>query len=333
MDNRIGRREFIVTLGSAASAWPLAARAQQSARVRWIGVMMISPDSDQFARENTAVFEQSLAKLGWTVGRNFAIDYRWGVNDLEKARFAVAQVLRLAPDVILANGGPALTAAQQATGTVPIVFTLISEPVERGFVASMARPGGNITGFTNLEATMGGKWLELLKEIAPRASRVTAMFNPASSFAALFFRSAEAAAQKLSVEVVAAHVGDPAEIDAAVAALAREPGAGLILPPDGFTSGYRRQIVDLTARYRLPAIASNRPFVAEGGLMFYGPDRLDQYRRAATYVDRILRGEKPADLPVQNPVKFELAINLKTAKTLGLTVPPTLLATAEEVIE
>jgi putative ABC transport system substrate-binding protein len=216
---------------------------------------------------------------------------------------------------------------------VPIVFRGISEPVERGFVATLGRPGSNTTGFTNLEATMGGKWLELLNQIAPQATRLTVMFNPASSFAVLFFRSVESAAQKLGVEVVAAHVRDPAEIDAVLTALAHEPGAGLILPTDGFTPAYRQQIVDLTARYRLPAIAAVRTFVAEGRLMSYGIGPLDSFRRAAAYVDRILRGEKPADLPVEQPTKFELVINLKTARALGLTIPETLLATADEVIQ
>src|SRR5262249_45584856 len=209
------RREFMALLGGSATAWPLAARAQQRGRVRWIGVLAGNRESDPAERERVAAFEQVLEKLGWTVGRNLAVDYRWGANDLENARTAVAQILRLTPDAIVASGGPPLTAAQQATATIPIVFLGISEPVQRGFVASLARPGGNTTGFTNLEATMGGKWLELLKEIAPRVTRVTAMFNPASSFAVLFFRSAEAAAQKLAVEVVAAHVHNPAEIDAA----------------------------------------------------------------------------------------------------------------------
>jgi putative tryptophan/tyrosine transport system substrate-binding protein len=314
-------------------AWPLAARAQLGGRVRWIGALMITLDSDPSARDSTAAFEQGLAQLGWTVGRNLAIDYRWGVTDLEKARVAVAQVLRLSPDVLFINGGPGLTAAQQAAGTVPIVFEGVSEPVERGFVTSMAHPGGNTTGFTNLEATVGGKFIELLNEIAPRVSRVTAMFNPSSSFAVLFFRSAQLAAQQLGVEIVAAHVADSAEIDAAVAALAREQNAGLILPPDGFTVAYRQQIVDLTVRHHLPAIAAVRSFPAEGGLASYGTDPVDPFRRAASYVDRILRGEKPADLPVQNPVKFELVINLKTAKALGLDVPLSLQQRADEVIE
>jgi putative ABC transport system substrate-binding protein len=326
------RREFITFLGGA-TAWPLAARAQQAERVRWIGVLVLRPDSDQPTREQTAVLERSLAELGWTVGRNLAIDYQWGINDPDRARVAIGQIMRIAPAVIVAVGGPALIAAQEATRTVPIVFTEVSEPVVRGFVASAAQPGANTTGFTNLEATMGGKFVELLKEVAPHIERVTAVFNPTSSFATEFFRSAESAAQKLSVSTVAAHVSNPAEIDSAVTALAREPRAGLMFPPDGFTGAHRQQIVDLAARYRLPAIASSRPLVAMGLLMSYGADRLDPYRRAATYVDRILRGEKPADLPVQSPVKFELVINLKTVKTFGLTVPNTLLVLADEVIE
>jgi ABC-type uncharacterized transport system substrate-binding protein len=327
----VRRREFLSLIGGMA-AWPRAARAQQGGQVRWIGVLMIG-DDDQFGRTLTAVFEHSLAELGWRVGRNLAIDYRWGVNDLEKARAAVAQVLRLSPEVIVANGGPALTAAQQAAPAVPIVFTQVSEPVERGFVASLAAPGRNTTGFTNLETTMGGKWLELLKEIAPRARHVVAIFNPASSFAVRFFASTQEAAPKLAVEVAASHVRNAADVDAAMTKLGREPDAALMLPPDGFTPAYRSQILDLTRRYRLPLIAQNRSFVADGGLMCYGPDQLDAYRRAASYVHRILRGEKPSDLPVQNPGKFELVINRKTANALGLTIPDRLLAVADEVIE
>jgi len=326
------RREFITLIGGATASWPLVARAQQAA-VRWIGALLLTPDGDPVSRESVAAFEQGLAKLGWTVGRNLAIDYRWGVTDLEKGRLAIAQVLRLSPDVLFINGGPGLTAAQQTAGAVPIVFTGVSEPVERGFVASMAHPGGNTTGFINLEAAVGGKFIELLKEIVSRAARVTALFNPTSSFAVLFFRSAVAAGQKLGIDVAAAHVSDPAQIDSAIAAAAREPDAALILPPDGFTVAYRRQIIDLTARHHLPAIAGDRYFATEGGLAAYGPDPRDTSRRAASYVDRILRGEKPADLPVQNPVKFELVINLKTAKTLGLNVPQSLLVAADEVIE
>jgi len=327
------RREFVALLGGAAAASPLAARAQQDGRVRWIGALLQYPDTDPAGRAVIAGFVETLEKLGWTVGRNLAIDYRWGVLDFERARTAIAQILRVPLDAILVQGGPALIAAQQATITVPIVFTSVSEPVERGFVASLARPGGNSTGFTNLEATMGGKYLDLLKEIAPRVGHVTAMFHPGSSFPSLFFRAAEAAGQKLGVKVVAAHVHDGAEIDAAVTALARQPDPALMLPPDGFTVGFRQQILELTARHRLPLIAQGRPFVVDGGLMTYGPDTLDNFRRAATYVDRILKGETPADLPVQQPTKFELAINLKTVKALGLTVSLSLLGRADELIE
>jgi putative ABC transport system substrate-binding protein len=300
--------------------------------VRWIGALMVRQDDDPVAREISNVFEQSLAKLGWVVGRNLAIDYRWNVNDPERAAAAAVHVLRLSPDAIFVNGPPALMAVQQATRTVPIVFNGVSEPVERGSVTSLARPGGNATGFTNLEATVGGKFIELLNEIAPRVSRVTAIFNP-NTFAERFFQSAEAAGQKLGVEVVAARVSDPTQIDAAIIALAREPGAGLIFPPDGFTSTYRRQIVELTGRYRLPAIDREKAFATQGGLASYGPDALDGFRGAASYLDRVLRGEKPADLPVQSPTKFELVINLRTAKAIGLTVPQTLLVAADEVIE
>jgi putative tryptophan/tyrosine transport system substrate-binding protein len=322
------RREFITLLGGAA-AWPPAARAQQPGQLRRLGVLIGVSGPDGQARA-----EQSLAKLGWTVGRNLAIDYRWGVNEFgEKANLAVAQILRITPDVILANGGPALVAAQQATHTVPIIFTSVSEPVERGFVTSMAHPGGNTTGFTNLEATVGGKWVELLKEMAPHTSRVTAMFKPASSFAVLFFRSAEIAGRSIGVDVVAAHVNDLAEFDTVCATLAREPNSASMLPPDGFTQKYRRQLIDLTARYHLPCIAGFRQFTADGGLMSYGHEGVDEFHRAASYIDRVLKGEKPGDLLVQSPVKFDLVINHTTARALGLDVPAQLLALADEVLE
>jgi putative ABC transport system substrate-binding protein len=327
------RREFITLLGGVAVAWPLVARAQPDARVHWIGALMLRPDDDQFSREAAAAFEESLAKLGWMVGRNLAIDYRWGVNDIGKARLALGQVLRLMPAVIFVNSGPQLIAAQQTAATVPIVFTNVSEPVERGFVASIAHPGGNTTGFTFLEASVGGKFIELLMELAPRVSHVTAVFNPTSSFAVQFFGAAKAGAQKLGIEVVAAYVDDLAGIEAVMAALSHKPGVGLIFPPDGFSGTYRRQIAEMTVRHGLPTIYALKQFVAEGGLASFGPDALDSYRRAAGYVDRILRGEKPADMPVQQPTKFELAINLKTATMFGLTVPPSFLARADEVIE
>ena len=329
----IGRREFITLLGGAAATWPVAARAQQDRRVRWIGALTVDTDSEKPGLERATAFEEGLAALGWNVGRNVAIDYRWAVTDIEKGRSAVRQVLRLSPDLILVNGGPALTAAQQATRTVPIVFTGVSEPVDRGFITSLARPGGNTTGFANMEATVGGKWLELFKEIVPGAVRLRVVFNPASSFAKAFFRSAETAGDKLSIQVSAAHVHDLPEIEAAVSAIGRAPGTGLILPPDGFTPAYGRQILSLIGRYGIPTITSNRSFVVDGALVSYGPNVLDPIRRAATYVDRILKGENPAELPVQNPTKYDLVINLKTAKALGIDVPPTLLARADEVIE
>jgi putative tryptophan/tyrosine transport system substrate-binding protein len=327
------RRELLTLLGGAAVLWPAAVQAQQDRRVRWIGALTIYTDSEKPGLESTTAFEEGLAALGWNVGRNVAIDYRWAVTDVEKGRSAVAQVLRLSPDLILVNGGPALTAAQQATRTVPIVFTGVSEPVERGFITSLARPGGNTTGFANMESTVGGKWLELFKEIVPGAVRVRAVFDPASSFAKTFFRSAETAGDKLSIQVSAAHVHDLPEIEAAVSAIGREPGTGLILPPDGFTPAYGRQILSLIERYRIPTITAIRSFVVDGALASYGPNLLDPFRHAATYVDRILKGEKPAELPVQNPTKYDLVINLKTAKALGLEVPPMLLARADEVIE
>jgi putative ABC transport system substrate-binding protein len=328
----VKRREFITLLGGAA-AWPWPARTEETRPIRWIGALMISPDSDRSGLASTTAFEQALARLGWIIGRNLAIDYRWGVTDLERARSAAAQVLRLSPDLILANGGPALTAAQQATRTVPIVFTAVSEPVERGFITSLARPGGNTTGFANMEATVGGKWIDLLKEMVPGATHVKALFNPESSFANAFFRSAETAGENRSIEVSAIHVHNLAEIEAALNAVGRESGVGLILPPDGFTSAYRRQVLSLTKLHQVPMISWNRSFVADGALASYGPSLLDPFERAATYVARIFKGERVADLPVQNPTKYELIINLKTATALGLTVPVNLLVSADEVIE
>jgi putative ABC transport system substrate-binding protein len=327
------RRSFVTLLGTSAAAWPLAARAQQGQRVRWLGVLMGPPEDTSEGRGYSEALEESLQRLGWVAGRNIAIEYRWAANDLTRARSALERVLRLIPDIILVNGGPALMAAQEATRTLPIVFTGVSEPVERGFVVSLAQPGGNTTGFTNLEATMGGKWLELLKEIAPGVQRVGVVFNPQSSFAHAFFRSIEEAAQKLGVLAFAVHVRTPADIDGGVTAIAGEFSGGLLFPPDGFTVAYRQQIHELTLQHRLPSIGSGTSFAKEGGLMSYGTDPKDIFRRAAAYIDRILRGEKPGELPVQQPVKFELVINMKTAKEIGLTVPLTLQVAADEVIE
>ncbi|SDR58119.1 putative ABC transport system substrate-binding protein [Rhizobiales bacterium GAS113] len=328
------RREFIMLVGSAAVAWPLAARAQQPERMRRIGVLIVVSENDPESRTRVTAFQQGLEKLGWTVGRNVQIDYRFDISDDERARAATADLLRLAPDLMVANSGAALRAVQEATRTVPIVFVAVSEPVAQGFVASLARPGGNTSGFANLEPSVGAKWLELLREIAPRVTRVAFMFNPeASPVAPLFIPSADAAAPKFGMEMVMAPVHEPAEIEAVMTRLGGEPGAGLIIPPDTFMAFHYKLIIELAARSRMPAIYAFRFYAAAGGLVSYGPDIDDQFRRAAGYVDRILRGEKAGDLPVQQPTKFEFVINLRTAKALGLTITPSILARADEVIE
>jgi putative ABC transport system substrate-binding protein len=327
------RREFIAGLGSAA-VWPLAARAQQGDRVRRIGVLLPAAAIDAVFQTWVGAFLQGLALSGWTVGRNLAIEYRWSMGDFDRMRAGAADLVRVAPDVILASGGPIVALLQQSTSTIPIVFTNVSEPVAFGFVASLARPSGNITGFTNLEPTIGAKWLELLKEMAPHVQRVAVMFNPdTSTIAAQLTQSAASAAQKFAVQTIDAHVRRPADIEATLALLAREQHGGLMVAPDGFTQTHRNLILDLAARYQLPAIYPYRFFVADGGLMSYGVDTRHQQREAAGYVDRILRGERPSDLSVQQPVKFELAVNMKTAQALGLAVPLTLQVAADVVIE
>jgi putative ABC transport system substrate-binding protein len=326
------RRDFISLLGSAAAAWPLAAFAQQS--MRRVGVMIQYDESDAEGQARLAAFREGLEKLGWKVGGNLKIDYRWGVSTEERARAAATELLALAPDVMFANTTLPLRAAQQATGTVPIVFTLIMEPVGQGFVASLARPGGNTTGFSYLEVSVGGKWLNLLKEIAPHITRVACMFNPQRGpFTVGISLFAQEAAQRVGVQYVAAPVFEPTQIEPVMMALAREPNGGLIVSPDAFTVTHREQIIALAARYRLPAIFAERNFATGGGLVSYGADYVEHFRQAASYVDRILRGANPADLPVQQPTKFYLVINLKTAKALGLDVPATVLARADEVIE
>jgi putative ABC transport system substrate-binding protein len=327
------RREFITLLG-AAVAWPLAARAQQPGRVRRIGLLIQLAESDPEGQVRVAAFREGLQKLGWRIGDNLRIDYRWGTSNDERARAAAAQLLKMAPDVIFANSSVALRAAQQATRTVPIVFTTVIEPVTQGFVSSLAHPGGNITGFSYLELSVGGKWLDLLKEIAPRVARVAFMFNPQRGpYSVGVSRFAEEAANKFAVKYVEAPVYEPSKIETVMTMLAREPGGGLIVSPDAFTVTHSKLIIDLAARSSLPAIYAERNFVAEGGLVSYGANYVDHFRQAAIYVDRILRGEKPADLPVQQPSKFDLVVNLKTAKALGLDVPLHLQQLADEVIE
>jgi putative ABC transport system substrate-binding protein len=332
------RRRDVIALFSAAAAmpsclWPLAARAQQPQRTRHIGALMNYAEGDPEARARVAAFEQGLEKLGWTAGRNILIDYCYGQGEAERTRAAAVELVRLAPEVILANGTTALDPLQQATRTIPIVFALVSEPVAMGYVASLARPRGNTTGFSQLEPTFGAKWLEMLKEMAPHISRVAVMFNPENPATQMFFRSVEAAAAKFAVTAIEALVRAPADIEATMTMLGGEPGGGLILPANAFTGAHRKLIIERAARYRVPAIYSTRASTADGGLISYGVDTADQFRQAAGYVDRILRGEKPANLPVQQPVKFELVINMKTAKALGLTVPLTLQVAADEVIE
>ncbi|HVD83931.1 MAG TPA: ABC transporter substrate-binding protein [Bradyrhizobium sp.] len=329
------RRDFITLLGGAAAAWPLAARAQQADRMRRIGVLMGYAESDLEVQAHIAAFREGLQKLGWTEGRNIQIDTRWAApDDAASMRRFAKELVALQPDVILSNTTPTTTALLQQTLTIPIVFAIVADPIGSGFVASFARPGGNVTGFTFTEPTMAGKWLELLKEIAPRVVRIAMLFNPVSAtYADYWLNPFRAAAPSFAVEAIAAPVRDTSELESVIAAQAREPNGGLIAMPDSFTDAHRVEITSLAARYRLPAVYPFRFFTEVGGLLSHGVDRTDNFRRAATYFDRILKGEKPADLPVQTPTKYELVINMKTAKALGLEVSPTLLARADEVIE
>ena len=328
------RRDFIAALGGVAVI-PFSARAQPSDRVRRIGVLMALTESDGEGQARIAAFREALQKLGWAEGRNMRIDTRWATpGDVESRQRFVKELIALRPDLILSHGTPATAALLQQTRTIPIVFAGVSDAVGSGFVASFPRPGGNVTGFNNMEPTMASKWLELLKEIAPRVNRVALLYNPATApYAEYWLSPFKAAAAFFTLEPIVAPVRDTSELETFVAAQAREPNGGLIVMPDTFTSGHRAEIAALAARYRLPAIYAFRFFAEVGGLLSYGNDLINDFRRAATYADRILKGEKPNELPVQLPTKFELVINLKAAKALGLTVPPALLATADEVIE
>jgi putative ABC transport system substrate-binding protein len=329
----IRRREFVALLGGAAAAWPLAARAQQSERMRRIGILLPVAADDAEFQTRVGAFLQGLQQLGWAIGRNVRIDTRWAGASATEIRRHAAELVELAPDVILAHGVPTLGPLLQATRTVPIVFPTAADPVAAGFVDSLARPGGNATGFMDLEYGMAGKWLELLKQIASGVTRVAVLRDPATPTGPAQFGVIQAVAPSLGMEVNPVNVRDASEIERAVGAVARFPNGGLIVTPSGWASVHRELIVKLAAQHMLPAVYFGRYFVADGGLISYGPDLSDQYRRAASYVDRILKGEKPADLPVQAPTKFELVINLKTAKALGLEIPPPLLARADEVIE
>jgi putative ABC transport system substrate-binding protein len=327
------RRAFIALLGGGALAWPLTARAQKPDPMRRLGVLMGLAAADAGAERRVMAFERRLLELGWIAGRNVRIDYRWG-GDVTRVRSVARELAGLQPDVLVGHTVLPALALAQATSIIPIVFTAVSEPIYYGLVESLARPGGNITGFTNFAPALGSELLTLLKGMAPRVTRVAVMFNPETDPASVGFAGAAAASAKAhAVELIFAPIYDPAEIEAAMTMLGREPGGGLILPPDDFTSSHQDLIIALAARYRLPAIYGPRQLAAAGGLMSYGIDPIEQFQAAATYVDRILKGEKPAELPVQAPTRFELVINRKTAKTLGLDVPPALLARADEVVE
>jgi putative ABC transport system substrate-binding protein len=330
----IGRRELLVALGGAAAAWPFAARAQQVDRVRRIGVLMSAVESDPRGLEYITAFAQGLAELGWIVGRNVRIEYRWGAGDLDRFRRYAAELVALSPDVVLAPAGSIVGAFQQASRTVPIVFVTTIDPVGGGWVESLSRPGTNATGFASREFSMSGKLLELLKEIAPSTKRAAVVRDPLVPAGSGGLAAIQTVAPSLGVELTPVGVRDAGDIERAITAFARGANGGLILVgPTSSVQRYRDLIITLVARHRLPAIYPGRFYVAAGGLISYGSDPVDQYRRAAGYVDRILRGEKPADLPVQAPTKYELVINLKTAKAMGLDIPATVLARADEVIE
>jgi putative ABC transport system substrate-binding protein len=326
------RREFITVL-SGAAAWPLAARAQQGERVRRIGVLRPGDENDPDGKRRLSAFTQALAGLGWTDGRNVRMDLRWGGNDTDRIRALAQELVGLQPDIILTSGTPATAAAQRATQTIPIVFAGVADPVASSIVTRLDRPSGNITGFVNNEASLGGKWLELLSEIAPGLKRAAIMFNPDTSPASLYMPSIETAARSLKVSRIIAHVHSDIEIETAIIALGRQPGGGLVVMPDDFTNVHHAPIISAATRNNVPAVYWQSDFARDGGLLSYGVDRVDTWRRAATYVDRILKGDKPAELPVQLPTKFEMVVNLKTAKALGLTVPPSILLRADEVIE
>jgi ABC-type uncharacterized transport system substrate-binding protein len=329
----VNRREFILALGGGAAASPLAAHAQQPDRMRRIGVLMSTAADDPEGQARIAAFLQGLQQLGWTVGRNVRIEYRWSGGAPERARIYATELAALAPDVIVTGGASYVAALQQATRTVPIVFATATDPVGGGLVASLARPGGNVTGFTTFEYGSSAKWLELLKQIAPRLVRVAVIRDPSLPTGTGQLGAIQSAAPSFGVELSPVDVRNVAELERAIAAFAHGSNGGLIIQASPLATIHRDLIVTLAARHKLPAVYPERHFVAAGGLISYGPDYADQYRQAAGYVDRILKGEKPADLPVQAPTKYETVLNLKTAKALGLEIPPILLARADEVIE
>lgn len=327
------RRDFITIIGGAAASWPLAGRAQQLDRRR-IGILMGWAESDREAQSWLAAFREELRKLGWTEGRNIEMEIRWAAGDVESMKRFAKELVALQPDLIVTGSTPATAAVLQQTPTIPVIFVLVGDPVGSGFVTSLARPGGNATGFTPIEESLGGKWVEVLRDIAPRVSRVALVFNPpTATFVKGYLNTFRAAAASLGVETIVAPVSDMPELESLFTTEAREPNSGFVVIPDAFTITHRAEIISLAARWRIPAIYWSRSFTEIGGLISYGPYLPDEYRRAAPYVDRILKGAKPSELPVQAPTKFELVINLKTAKALGLAVPLFLQQNADEVIE
>ena len=328
----MGRRELLAALGGAATAWPLAAHAQQPERMRRIGVLMGVADDDTGGQTRVKALQQGLHELGWIEGRNVRIDYRWTGGDVTRVRTYAAELVKLSPDVIVAHTVPVIAAMRQASSSIPIVFAAVIDPVAHGFVDNLARPGGNLTGTTNIEFSLVGKMLEMLKEVAPGIARAAVIFATNPQYL-VYLHSFGTVPPTLAVEVSAAAVRDTGEVEAVMSELGRKPGSGLVVPPDAFTVIHHAMIIELAARHRLPAVYAYRSFVAEGGLMSYGPDVSDIFRRTASYVDRILKGARPGDLPVEAPVKFEFVINLKTAKALGLDVPEKLVALADEVME
>jgi ABC-type uncharacterized transport system substrate-binding protein len=327
------RREFIRLLGGATAAWPLAARAQQADRVRRVGMLILYSQTDREGQARIAAFLDTLQRLGWTDGRNVRIEYRWIAGDIDLEKASAAELVHSTPDLIVVSGWTALAELHRLTSTIPVVFTQVSEPVGSGFVASHARPGGNITGFENFEPTIGGKWLGVLKEAAPNMRRAAILFGSDSVATVAMLHAAEAVARSLGVQVTAVDVRGGVEIECAIATFASQPDGGLIITPHPSLIPNRASIILSAARHRLPAVYPFRYFATEGGLMAYGPDQIDQWRGAATYADRILRGEKPGELPVQTPTKYELVINLKAANVIGLEIAPGLPLRAGEVIE
>jgi putative ABC transport system substrate-binding protein len=328
----VRRREFITLLGGAAIVWPLTARAQQDQRVRRIGVLSALAEDDPESLARREAFEQALKALNWTNGSNLRIDYRWAATDPERIRKLATEIIALEPDVVLTSGSIVVPPMMQATRTIPIVFVQVIDPVGSGFIKSLARPGGNITGFTQFEYSLAAKWVELLKQIAPQVTRAAVIRDPTRGPGIGQFAVVQAIAPSLGMELSAINALDVSEMESTVAEFARSPNGGLVVTVGG-TAFHRNEIIALAAKHRLPAVYPYSYFVRGGGLISYGPDTIDQFRRAADYIDRIFKGEKPANLPVQTPTKYNLAINLKTAKVLGLTVPPQLLTRADEVIE